>query len=75
MAHTYVINSVTENGDILIIQGSVDGVPVNVQSYVSVAGNALASAIAFRNFAAALMLAALPATPTALGSLNQTFTQ
>lgn len=75
MAHTYVITSVTESGDQLLISGSVDGITVNVSTYVSVAGSALASAIAFRNFAAALMLAALPAAPTALGSLAQTFTQ
>lgn len=75
MAHNYVITSVIQTGDILVIQGTVDGIAVNVQTYASAAGSAMASALAFRNFAAPLMLATLPVTPTALGSLNQTFTQ
>lgn len=75
MAHTYVITSVTQSGDLLVISGSVDGITVNVTAYASAAGNALASALGFRNFIAPIMLAALPVSPTALGALNQTFTQ
>lgn len=75
MAHTYVITSVVETGDYLLIAGSVDGTPVLVTTYVSAAGNTLASALSFRNFIAPLMLAALPPPPTTLPSLIQTFTQ
>lgn len=75
MAHTYVITSVVTLGDNLTVQGSVDGIAVTVGTYVSTAGNSMASALAFRNFIAPLMLAALPPTSTANPALQQTFTQ
>lgn len=75
MAHTYVITSVTTLGDLLTITGSVDGSPVTVTAWVSgLPAGAMASAIAFRNVASSLMLAAIP-QPTALPTLVQTFTQ
>jgi hypothetical protein len=75
MSNTYVINSVSVVGDALMVTGTVDGVSVTVQTWLSAAGNALASAIAFRNFIAPKMLAALPVAPTTYSVLNGTFTQ
>lgn len=58
MADTYVVNKVTSNAaaDTLIVEGTVDGVAVIVNTSLSGAGNNLASAIAFENFIAPLML-------------------
>lgn len=75
MAHTYIITGVTSTGDNLTVQGSVDGIAVTVLTSVAAAGNSMASAVAFRNFIAPLMLAAVPPQPSASPALNQTFTQ
>lgn len=75
MAHTYVITSVMVTGDQVTITGTVDAVPVVAIGWVSASPGSFASAIAFRNYSAALMLAALPPQPTANPALLQTFTQ
>jgi molybdopterin biosynthesis enzyme len=75
MANTYVINSVTILGDQLTVQGTVNGTPVTVSTWVSAAGNSMASAISFRNFIAPLMLAAVPSASTTRADLTGTFSQ
>lgn len=74
--NTYVITSVTELGDVLTVTGTVNGVPMTVTPWVSAAGNALASAIAFEAFIAPLMLAAAqPPVPAVVPDLTLTFTR
>jgi len=64
MSHTYVISSVSTLGDQTTVTGTVDGTPVTVQFWTtSQSQAAMASAIAFHNFIAPLMLAAVPPTP------------
>lgn len=76
MAHTYVISSVSTIGDQNTVIGTVDGTSVTASYWTTPASvAAMASAIAFRNFIAPLMLAALPPTPTTSPALVQTFTQ
>jgi len=70
MANTYVINTVTEQGDTLTVTGTVNGIPVTINTWISAAGGSLGSTIAFENFIAPLMLAALPSAPTVLSSLQ-----
>ena len=71
---SYVITTVTENAltDSLVVTGTVNGIAVTVTTWISAAGGALASAIAFENFIAPLMLAAYNAVvpPTAVPSLQ-----
>jgi hypothetical protein len=74
MSHAYVINSVSVLGDALTVTGTVDGMAVTVNTWVSAVGNAMASAIAFRNFIIPLMLAAVPAAPVLYPGLNMSFT-
>jgi hypothetical protein len=74
MAHTYVISSVSSVGDYLTVVGTVDGVSVTVNTWVSAAPS-LASAIAFRNFITPMMLAAVPQTPATYAILQGTFSQ
>jgi hypothetical protein len=74
MSHAYVISSVSVVGDALTVTGTVDGTAVTVNTWVSAAGNAMASAIAFRNFITPLMLAAVPAGPVSHPELNMSFT-
>ena len=74
MAHTYVIQNIQIIGDTMTVQGTVDGTQVTVGTWVSAAGNSMASAIAFHNFIAPLMLQALPnvtTNPTLLGTFTQ----
>lgn len=75
MANTYVITSVTSVGDNLTVIGTVNGIQVGLVTSLSKAGNAMASAIAFENYIAPLMLAAVPPTPTVYGALNLSFSQ
>lgn len=80
MANTYVVQTVVENQllDTLTVTGTVNGTPVVVNTWISSAGNSLASAIGFENFIAPLMLAAYNAivAPTALPALQGlTFTK
>jgi hypothetical protein len=58
MANTYIINPPLSVGDALYVSGTVNGVPVSVATWVSVAGNALASVLGWQNFATSLMLEA-----------------
>lgn len=74
MAHTYVITSVSSVGDALTVTGTVDGVPVTINTWVS-AVPSLASAITFRNFITPLMLAATPPTPVTYAALQGSFSQ
>jgi hypothetical protein len=76
MANTYVITSISSVGDQFTVQGTVNGTPVVVNTWVSaLPSGVLASAIAFHNFIAPLMLAALPPQPTSYGSLAGSFSQ
>ena len=75
MANLYVIQSVSSIGDSLTVTGTVNGVPVTVNTWVSAAGNSLASAVGFFNFITPLMLAAVPSTPTAYPTLVGTVTK
>lgn len=75
MAHTYVVSSNTSLGDQATLTGTVDGIPVTIQYWVShVTGFTLAQA---KNFIATLMLAAaIPAVPANVTQLpTGTFTQ
>jgi hypothetical protein len=74
MANNYIISRVATLGDSLTVVGSVNGVTVIVYTFVSAAGSAMASVIAFRNFIAPLMLALVP-TPTENPTLTGSFTQ
>lgn len=61
MPHTYVVASNTAVGDYATLVGTVDGIPVTVNYWVSaISGATLAQA---KTFVAALMLTALPAPP------------
>jgi hypothetical protein len=80
VANTYVVQTVVENllTDTLTVTGTVNGTPVVVSTWISAAGNSLASAIGFENFIAPLMLAAYNALtgPTAVPALQGlTFTK
>jgi hypothetical protein len=74
VANNYVVQTVVENlaTDALVVTGTVNNVPVIVNTWVSAAGNALASAVGFENFIAPLMLAAynIATGPTAIPSLQ-----
>jgi hypothetical protein len=73
--HTYIVTSNTAQGDKATLVGTVDGVAVTVEYWVShVQGMTLAQA---KNFAAGLMLAAaFPAAPVNVTQLpTGTFTQ
>ena len=73
MAHNYVIETVSELGDVLTVTGSVDGTPVTVNTWVSAAGGSLGSVLAFRTFIAPLMLAQVPPTPISQPTLIGSF--
>ena len=83
MANTYVVQTAIQNPitDTLIVTGTVNGVPVIVNTWVSAAGAAnLASAIGFENFIAPLMLAAYnlivaPASVATVPAQGLTFTK
>lgn len=75
MAHTYVVTSNTSIGDQATLVGTVDGIPVTVNYWVShVQPMTLANA---KNFIAGLMLAqAIPAAPVVVSQLpTGTFSQ
>lgn len=71
--HTYVISSVTQTGDQLYIQGTVDGVNVAVLTSVSAAGLAMASVVAFQAFIQPLLAAAVPPQSVQHPELAATF--
>jgi hypothetical protein len=76
MANNYVITSISSIGDVLTVVGTVNGISVTVTTWVSAVPNgAFASAVAFHNFIAPIMLAALPVTPTSYGTLVGSFSQ
>lgn len=71
MAHTYVIQSVKQlpfsGGDPpVLISGTVDGVPVTAQVWLSIWTANAANAIGAQNFCIAQMLAAFNALQTAV---------
>lgn len=70
MANNYVISSVTQFNDYITVSGTVNGIPVSVQAFNKDVGNAMASALAFENFIAPLMLAAVPSVPAAVPVLQ-----
>lgn len=75
MAHTYVVNNNTAQDDLATLTGTVDGIPVTVQYWVShVKSFTLAQA---KTFIAGLMLAAaMPAAPQPVAQLpTGTFSQ
>ena len=74
MANTYIITSAIQNPatDTLTVTGSVNGVPVVVNTWLTAAGpGALASAVGFQNFISPLMLAAYNAitNPTPIAAV------
>ena len=76
MAHTYSIISISSVGDTLSVRAAVDGVQVDYVGSVAAAGNAMASAIAFENYIAPLLLALVPPAVAAYPTLRGlTFTQ
>ena len=75
MAHTYIVSSNTAIGDLATLVGTVDGIPVEVNYWLShVQGMTLAQA---KTYAASIMLAAaIPAAPVSVVQLPVgTFTQ
>jgi hypothetical protein len=78
MAHTYVVATNTAIGDTATLTGSVDGIPVTIQYYLSaLQGMTLGQA---KTFVANLMLqAAIPNAPISVASVTNlpigTFTQ
>jgi hypothetical protein len=72
MSNSYVVQTVFQNPltDVLTVTGTVNGVAVTVQTWVSAAP--LASAIAFESFIAPLMLAQYNAltAPTAVAAVQ-----
>lgn len=73
MAHNYVIQSVTHNGDNGVVVGTVDGVQVTATFWFSVLA-AQPNALAGQTFLAGVLLAALPVTPAAVATYNGNIT-
>ena len=76
MANNYVITSISSVGDVLTVNATVNGTQVIYVGSVAAAGSAMASAIAFENYIAPLLLALVPPAVAAYPTLRGlTFTQ